>query len=144
MDHGGVVAGQDLVSDGDGGDFGGREIALDVRFDPGGGLRRIAHLREAFVAEADDELDARVREGAEDAGIGVVQLDLPDADGLEDRDDFFRRGEVVGDLTVVDSDRKGRCQQEWRICQKYTYTIRLKLLQTKSKRENERCEKRRT
>lgn len=40
----------------------------------------------------------------EDFGIGVVEFDSADVEGLEKNGDTGRRREVVGDLSVVDAE----------------------------------------
>lgn len=115
MGKGGVVSGEDLVADGDGNDLSGGDVGLDVGADPGEGFVGITDFGDAAVREADDELDAAVREGAEDGRNGVVELDASDVDGAEERGDFFRRGEVVTEESIVDAyEGGGGCVGEGR------------------------------
>lgn len=88
LGKGGVVSGEDLVADGDGNDLSGGDVGLDVGADPGEGFVGITDFGDAAVREADDELDAAVREGAEDGRNGVVELDASDVDGAEKRGGF--------------------------------------------------------
>ena len=43
----------------------------------------------------------------EEIRVGVVDLDLGDADGAEEREGDLRGGEVVGDLAIVDAEGGG-------------------------------------
>ncbi|PON65453.1 hypothetical protein PanWU01x14_117670 [Parasponia andersonii] len=74
----GVVRVEDLVSDRDGGDLGLGEVRGEVGLDPRLGFDWVGHVLEVLVAEADDEVDLGIREGAEDVRIGVVELDSAD------------------------------------------------------------------
>lgn len=103
--EGGVVGGEDLVADGDGGDVGVGEEGLDVGLDPGESVLGVPHLGQELVAQADRELDAGPGEGAEDALVRVVELDPGRPDRLHQRHRVVRRRQVVGDLAVVDADR---------------------------------------
>lgn len=58
----GVVAGEDLVSDGDAVDFGGGDVGFDVLLDPGLGLGRVGHFLEVLVSQPDYEFDIGVGE----------------------------------------------------------------------------------
>lgn len=99
----GVVAAEDFVADEDEGDFGLREVRGDVLLDPILGLERVSHVGEELVSEADDEVDLGVGEGLEDVGIGVVEFDSADVEGLEEHRYSGWGRQVVGDLAVVDA-----------------------------------------
>lgn len=88
--EGGVVEGEDLVADEDGGDFSGWEVRLDVGFHPCLCLLWVLHLGEKLVAEAYHELHSGAGERRENARIGVVELDLGGADAFHQRNYLLR------------------------------------------------------
>ena len=79
--RGAVDAGEHLVADGEEGDLGGRERGGNVGADPGGGAVGGGDSGKALVRDADDELDARVGEGADGGGVSIVESDAADAQG---------------------------------------------------------------
>lgn len=76
--EGGVVAGVDFVTDGNAGDAGAGKVRLDVVLDPREGFGVVGHVGNVLVADADDEFNLRVEEGAKDVWVSVVELDFAD------------------------------------------------------------------
>lgn len=71
---------------------------------PALGIAGAGHVLEVTIADADDEFDIGIGKCAKHVWIGVVELDSADVYGVEECQDSGRRGEIVGNLAVVDSN----------------------------------------
>ncbi|KAI4383240.1 hypothetical protein MLD38_009104 [Melastoma candidum] len=105
-EKGGVVSvDEDLVADGNGLDDGGGLVGEDVEAEPGEAEGAGAGGgEELLVGEVNGEGDAGAGEGAEDGGVGIVDLDARDRVGAEEGGDEGGGGKVGGGAAVVDAD----------------------------------------